>query len=89
MKLGKQMKEHGYILKTLETGAALLYQAETFEIDSIQYLIDQDKKLNILTIVKFSDSITAKIVRAGNKKYLTSKLDRKRNLVVPLTRPNI
>ena len=39
------------------------------------------KTPNILTIVKFSDSITAKIVRAGNKKYLTSKLDRKRNLV--------
>ena len=38
----------------------------------------------MLTIVKLSDSITAKIVRAGNKKYLTSKLERKRNLVVQL-----
>ena len=62
----------------------MLYQGDTFEIDSVQYLFDPDKKLNILTIVKFSDSITAKIVRSGNKKYLTSKLDRKRNLVVQL-----
>ena len=62
----------------------LLYQGDTFEIDSVRYLFDQDKKPNILTIVKFSDSVVAKIVRAGNKKYLTSKLDRKRNLVVQL-----
>ena len=62
----------------------LLYQGDTFEINSVQYLFDQDKKPNILTIVKFSDSITAKIVRAGNKKYLTSKLDRKRNLIAQL-----
>ena len=59
-------------------------QGDTFEIDSVQYLPDHDKKSNILTIVKFSDSITAKIVRAWNKKYLSSKLDRKRNLVVQL-----
>ena len=62
----------------------MLYQGDTFEIDSVQYLFEQDKKPNILTIVKFSDSITAKTVRAGNKKYLTSTLDRKRNLVVQL-----
>ena len=62
----------------------LLYQGDTFEIDSVQYLFDQDKKPNILTMVKFSDSLIANIVRAGNKKYLTSKLDRKRNLVVHL-----
>ena len=61
----------------------MLYQGDTFEIDSVQHLFDQDKKPNILTIVKFSDSITAKRVRAGNKKYLTSKLDKK-NLVVQL-----
>ena len=62
----------------------MLYQGDTFEIDSVQNFFDEDKKPNILTIVKFSDSITAKIVRAGNKKYLTSTLDRKRNLVVQL-----
>ena len=50
----------------------------------MQYLFGQDKKPNILTIVKFSDSIAAKIVCAGNKKYLTIKLNRKRNLVVEL-----
>ena len=47
-------------------------------------MFDQDKKSNILKIVKFSDSIKAKIVCTGNKKNLTSKLDRKRNLVVQL-----
>ena len=73
-----------YFKDPLKQEQTLLYQGDTIEIDSVQYMFDQDKKLNILTIVKFSDSITAKIVRAGNKKYLTSKLDRKRNLVVLL-----
>ena len=73
-----------YFKDPLKQEQTLLYQGDTFEIHSVQYLSDQDKKPNILTIVKFSDSITAKIVRAGNKKYLTSKLDRKRNLVVQL-----
>ena len=73
-----------YFKDPLKQEQTLLYQGDTIEIDSVQYLFDQDKKLNILTIVKFSDSITAKMVRAGNKKYLTSKLDRKRNLVVLL-----
>ena len=73
-----------YFKDPLKQEQTLLYQGDTFEIDSVQYLFDQDKKPNILTIVKFSDSITAKLVSAGNKKYLTSKLDRKRNLVVQL-----
>ena len=73
-----------YFKDPLKQEQTLLYQGDTFEIDSIQYFFDQDKKPNILTIVKFSYSITAKIVRAGNKKYLTSTLDRKRNLVVQL-----
>ena len=62
----------------------LLYQGNTFEIDSVQYFATKKKKPNILTIVKFSDSVNVKIVRAGNKEYLTSTLDRKRNLVVQL-----
>ena len=70
LKLGKRMKEQEQ---------TLLYQGVLFETDSVQYLFDQDKKPNILTIVKFSDSITAKIVGAGNKKYLTTTLDRKKN----------
>ena len=73
-----------YFKDPLKQEQTLLYQGDTFEIDSVQYLFDQDKKPNILTIVKFSDSVAAKIFRAGNKKYLTSKLDRKRNLVVQL-----
>ena len=66
----------------LKQEQTLLYQGDTFDIDSVQYLFDQDKIPNILTIVKFSDSITAKIVFAENKEYLASKLDRKRNLFV-------
>ena len=73
-----------YFKDPLKQEQTLLYQGDTFEIKSVQYLFDQDKKANILTIVKFSDSITAKIVHAGNKKYLTSTLDRKRNLVEQL-----
>ena len=73
-----------YFKDPLKQEQTLLYQGDTFEKDSGQYLFDQDKKPKILTMVKFSGSITAKIVPAGNKKYLTSKLDRKRNLVVQL-----
>ena len=73
-----------YFKDPLKQEQTLLCQGDTFEIDSVQYLLDQYKKPNTLTIVKFSDSITAKLVRVGNKKYLTSKLDRKRNLVVQL-----
>ena len=73
-----------YFKDPLKQEQTLLYQGDTFEIDSVRYLFDQNKKPNILTIVKISDSITAKRVRAGSKKYLTSKLDKKRNLVVQL-----
>ena len=68
-----------YFKDPLKQEQTLLYQGDPFELDSVQYFFDQDKKPNILKIVKFSDSITAKTVRAGNKKYLTSTLDRKRN----------
>ena len=70
-----------YFKDPLKQEQTLLYQGDTFEIDSVQYLFDQFKKPNILTIVKFSGSIQAKIVRAGNKKYLTSKLDKKNSVV--------
>ena len=73
-----------YFKDPLKQEQTLLYQGDTFEIDSVHYFFDQDKKPNILTIVKFSDSITAKRVRAGNKNYFTSTLDRERNLVVQL-----
>ena len=73
-----------YFKDPLEQEHTLLYQGDTFEIDSVQYFFDQDKKPNILTIVKFSNSITTNIVLAGNKNYLTSTLDRQRNLVVQL-----
>ena len=40
-----------YFKDPLKQEQTLLYQADTFEIDSVQYLFDQDKKPNILTIV--------------------------------------
>ena len=73
-----------YFKDPLKHEQTFLYKGDTFEIDSVQNLFGQDTKPNILKIVNFSDSITAKIVRTGNKNYLTSKLDRKRNLVVQL-----
>ena len=56
-----------YFKDPLKQEQTLLYQGDTLEIDITQNLFDQDKKPNILTIVKLSDSITAKIVCAGNK----------------------
>ena len=56
-----------YFKDTMKQEQTLLYQGDTFEIDSVQYLFDQDKKPNIITIVKFSDSKTAKIIRTGIK----------------------
>ena len=73
-----------YFKDPLKQERTSLYQGDTVEIDSVQNLFNQDKKPNILTVVKFSDSIKAKIVRAGNKNYFTSKLVRKINLIVQL-----
>ena len=41
-----------YFKDPLKQEQILLYQGDTFEIDSVQYFFDQDKKLNILTIVQ-------------------------------------
>ena len=73
-----------YFKDPLKPEQTLLYQGDTFEIDSVQHFFDKDKKPNILTIVKFSESITAKIVRSGNKRYLTSTLDRKKKISCPV-----
>ena len=53
-----------YFEDPLKQEQTLLYQVDTFEKGLVQYLFDHNKKSNILTIVKFSDSMTAKIVRA-------------------------
>ena len=55
-----------YFIDPLKHERTLLYQRDTFEIDSLQDLFDKDKKSNILMIVNLSDSISAKIVRARN-----------------------
>ena len=73
-----------YFKDPLKQEQTLLYQGDTFEIDSVQYLFDQDKKPNILTVVKFSDSITAKIVRVGNKKVLDEQIRQKKKFSCPV-----
>ena len=73
-----------YFKDPLKPEQTLLYQGDTFEIDSVQHFFDKDKEPNILTIVKFSESITAKIVGSGNKKYLTSTLDKKKKFSCPV-----
>ena len=45
-------------------------------------MYDQDSKLTMFTIVNFSNFTITKIFNAGNNRYLTSKLDGKRSLVV-------
>ena len=47
---------------------AALNQEDTFELDSVKYLFDQDTKPNLFTIVNFSNSSTTKKVNAGNNK---------------------
>ena len=42
----------------------------------------------MFTLVKFSNPTTAKIVNTGNNRYLTSKLDEKRNLEVQVKNKN-
>ena len=70
-----------YFKDPLNQGQTLLYQRDMFELDSIQYIFDQDTKPNMFTLVKFSNLATAKIVNAGNNKYVNCKLGEKRNLV--------
>ena len=71
-----------YFKDPLNQGQNLLYQRDMFELDSVQYIFDQDTNPNMFTLVKFSNLTTAKIVNAGNNKYVNRKLGEKRNLVV-------
>ena len=66
LKLGKQMKELGYFWSPSETRANFLYQGDIFELDSVQYIFDQNTKLNMSTKFNFSNSTTGKIINAGN-----------------------
>ena len=58
-----------YFKDPLKEEQILLYQGDTFELDSVQNIFDQDTKPNMFTIFKFSNQTTAKIVNAGNSKY--------------------
>ena len=62
-------------LKQKET---LLYQGDTFEIDSVHYLIDHNKKQNTLTIVIFPDPITAKKSPRWKQKILDEQIRQKK-----------
>ena len=70
-----------YFEDTLKQEQTLLYQGDTLELDSIQYIFDKDTKQNIFTIVTFPNSTAAKMVKAGNNRYLTKKLDKRGNIV--------
>ena len=67
---------------TMKQEQTLLYQGGTFELDSKQYIFDQNTKPIFLTIVNYSNSTTAKIVNAGHNWWLTSKFYEMKNLVV-------
>ena len=62
----------------MKQGKNFLCQGDTFELESVQYMFDQDRKLNMFTLVRFSNSTKAKIVNGGNNRCLTSKVDGKR-----------
>ena len=49
-----------YFKDPLKQKQTLLYQGDTFELDSVQYIFEHDTNLNNFTIVKFSNSTTAK-----------------------------
>ena len=61
----------------LKKEQTLLYQGDTFELDSKRYIFDQDTKPYLFTIVKFLYSTTAKTVNARKNWYVTSKLYKK------------
>ena len=63
-KLGTKLKELVYNINTPETRASN-YRGDTFELDSVQSIYDQDTKPNKSKIVKFFNSRIAKIVNAG------------------------
>ena len=63
-----------YFEDPLKQEQTLSYQGDTFEIDLVQYLFDQDKKPNILTIINLSDSTTTKTVTNSKKKDITNEL---------------
>ena len=67
----------------LKQEQTLLYQGDTFEIDSVQYLFDQDKKPNILTIVKFSDSNSKNSPR-WKQKVLDKQIRQKKKFSCPV-----
>ena len=57
-----------YFKDSLKQEQNLIYQGDTFELDSVQHIFiyDQDIKPNMFTIVKFSNRTNSKIVNAGN-----------------------
>ena len=73
-----------YFKDPLKQEQTLLYQGDTFEIDSVQYRFDQDKKPNILTIVKISDSVTAKNSPRWKQKVLDEQIRQKKKFSYPV-----
>ena len=55
----------------------LLYQGDTFELDSVQCIFYNDTSMiaNMSMIFKYSNPTTTEIDRARNNRYFSSKLD--------------
>ena len=73
-----------YFKDPLKQEQILLFQGDTFDIDSVQYLFDQEKKPNILTIVKFSDSIKTKNSPRLEQKILDKQIRQKKKFSCPV-----
>ena len=67
-----------YIKDALKQVQTLLYHGDKFELFSLQYVFDQGTKPNMFTIVKFQKRKTAKLVNAGNNRFLISRLYEKK-----------
>ena len=75
LKLGKQLKDFGFFKEPMKQEQTLLYQGDTFELDSVQCIFYNDTRLNMSMIVKYSNPTTTEIDRARNNRYFSSKLD--------------
>ena len=64
-----------FFKEPLKQEQTLIYQGDTFELDSVQCIFDNDTRPNMSMIVKNSNPTTTEIDKARNKRYLSSKLD--------------
>ena len=68
-----------YFRDPLKQEQILLYKGEKVESDSVQYILDQNTKPNMFTIVIFLNSTSAKIVNAVKQYVFGQQVRRKNN----------